>query len=198
MTETRNLILKSSDILASNDANDYFNKTVTNLKGTVENNRYSYTWNINLRETFGDEFYNKYSRFSICINSWTNSNLSTTVFDPSDPLTQFWIRLTQIYLSGLNFNPQPYMNGASTTNALMMTSGIMSLPTVPGVGGGNIQNNIMKYRYPTYYFTKPVGQDTCAIRVDIKTLYNNQPYEPPTSAQVFGHIVVSFEVIGIL
>jgi len=198
MTETRNLILKSIDILASNDANDYFNKTVTNSMGTIENNRYSYTWNVNLRETFGDEFYNKYSRFSICINSWTNSNLSTTVVDPLNTIAQFWTRLTQIYLSGLNFNPQPYMNGASTTSAQMMTSGIMSFPTVAGVGSGNIQNNIMKPRAPIYYFTKPVGQDTAAIRVDIKTLFNNQPYQPPTSAQVFGHIVVSFEVIGIL
>lgn len=197
MTETRNLILKSIDILASNDANDYFNKTVTNSMGTIENNRYSYTWNVNLRETFGDEFYNKYSRFSICINSWTNSNLSTTVVDPLNTIAQFWTRLTQIYLSGLNFNPQPYMNGASTTSAQMMTSGIMSFPTVAGVGSGNIQT-IIKPRAPIYYFTKPVGQDTAAIRVDIKTLFNNQPYQPPTSAQVFGHIVVSFEVIGIL
>jgi len=197
MTETRNLILKSIDILASNDANDYFNKTVTNSNGTVENNRYSYTWNVNLRETFGDEFYNKYSRFSICINSWTNSNLSTTVVDPLNTIAQFWTRLTQIYLSGLNFNPQPYMNGASTTSAQMMTSGIMSFPTVAGVGSGNIQT-VIKPRAPIYYFTKPVGQDTAAIRVDIKTLFNNQPYQPPTSAQVFGHIVVSFEVIGIL
>ena len=197
MTETRNLILKSIDILASNDANDYFNKTVTNSMGTIENNRYSYTWNVNLRETFGDEFYNKYSRFSICINSWTNSNLSTTVVDPLNTIAQFWSRLTQIYLSGLNFNPQPYMNGASTTSAQMMTSGIMSFPTVAGVGSGNIQT-IIKPRAPIYYFTKPVGQDTAAIRVDIKTLFNNQPYQPPTSAQVFGHIVVSFEVIGIL
>jgi len=198
MTETRNLILKSIDILASNNANDYFNTTVTNSKGTIENNRYSYTWNINLRETFGDEFYNKYSRFSICISSWTNSHLSTTVVDPLNTIAQFWTRLTQIYLSGLNFNPQPYMNGASTTSAQMMTSGIFAYPTVAGVGSASAQTTNMKVRAPIYYFTKPVGQDTAAIRVDLKTLFNNQPYEPPTSAQVFGHIVVSFEVIGIL
>jgi len=198
MTETRNLILKSSDILASNNANDYFNTTVTNSKGIVENNRYSYTWNINLRETFGDEFYNKYSRFSICINSFMNTQLSTTVFDPSDPLTQFWTRISQIYLSGLNFNPQPYMNGASTTSALMVASGLFALPSTPGLAGGNAAIINMKPRSPIYYFTKPVGQDTAAIRVDIKTLFNNQPYQPPTSAQVMGHIVAGFEVIGIL
>ena len=198
MTETRNLILKSIDILASNNANDYFNTTVTNSKGTIENNRYSYTWNINLRETFGDEFYNKYSRFSICISSFNNTSLSTTVFDPSNSLTQFWTRLSQIYLSGLNFNPLPYMNGASTTSALMLVNGLFSYPTTPGVGGGNFAINTLKQKVPIYYFAKPVGQDTAAIRVDIKTLFNNQPYQPPTSAQVFGHIIVSLEVIGIL
>ena len=198
MTETRNLILKSIDILASNDANDYFNKTVTNANGTIENNRFTYTWNINLRETFGDEFYNKYSRFSICVNSWTNSFLSTTVVDPSDTLAQFWPRLCQINLSGLNFNPQPYMNGASTTSALMLPNGIFLYPTIPGVGSASTLTINLKARAPIYYFTKPVGQDTAAISIDIKTLYNNQRYQPPTSAQVFGHIIVSFEVIGIL
>jgi len=198
MTETRNLILKSIDILASNNANDYFNTTVTNSKGTIENNRYSYTWNINLRETFGDEFYNKYSRFSICISSWSNSHLSTTVVDPSNTMAQYWTRLCQIYLSGLNFNPQPYMNGASTTSALMYASGIFGIPTVPGLSGPSIHTTNIKTRSPIYYFAKPVGQDTAAIRVDIKTLFNNQPYQPPTSAQVVGNIIVSFEVIGIL
>jgi hypothetical protein len=197
MTETRNLILKSIDILASNNANDYFNTTVTNSKGTIENNRYSYTWNINLRETFGDEFYNKYSRFSICISSWSMTNLSTTVFDPSNSLTRYWTQLSQIYLSGLNFNPLPYMNGASTTSALI-GHGSYEYPTTPGVGRGNFAVSIVKPRSPIYYFTKPVAQDTAAIRVDIKTLFNNQQYQPPTSAQVFGHIIIGFEVIGIL
>ena len=63
-TETRNLKLKTSWISQSIDANDYFNLTIDNTQGKIENNNESYTWyNVNLRQLMGDSYYNKYSRF---------------------------------------------------------------------------------------------------------------------------------------
>jgi hypothetical protein len=195
-TETRNIILKSRDILASNDANDYFNTTVSNSKGIVENNRLTYTWNINLRETFGDDFYNKYSRFSIRMKSYQDNPLSTTVVDPSNVSMQYWSRTKNFYLSGLNYDPMPYMNGALSNGALLQQSRVMGYPLTPGLSNGSIHNtdNVIS---PVYYFTKPT-QDTVSLQMNIKNQFDDQLYQPPTSAQIYGHLIITLSVVGIV
>jgi hypothetical protein len=192
---SRTLILKTSDILASNDANDYFNKVVSNANGIVENNRYSFTWNINLREKLGDSFYNSYNRFSIQMKIYADNPFVTTIVDPSDTLMQYYVRICQFQLSGLNYDPMPYMNGTSTNSALFRFAGVNGFPSVAGTATGS--THVVDLDLPVYYFTKPT-QDTVSLRIDIRLTYNNQMYQPPTSAQLYGHRIFGFNIVGIV
>lgn len=193
--ETRTIVLKTIDILASNIGDDYFNTVVSNTKGIIENNRQSFTWHINLRESLGNDFFNKYSRFSIQFVAYGDNPLSTTIIDPNDTLMQHRVRLVNMYLSGLNFDPAPYINGASSNSALIRTVGANSYPPTAGLSNGSTH---ISNRYdPTYYFTKP-AQDTVSLRIDIRLNFNDQPYQPPTSAQVYGHRVFGFKIAGIV
>ena len=55
MTESICLALKTSDINSSDGQADYYNITVTTIKGTVFNSRTGYTWNnVNMRILLGD------------------------------------------------------------------------------------------------------------------------------------------------
>ena len=192
--ESRTIILKTSDILASNNANDYFNTDVSNSNGIIENNRYSFTWHINLREKLGDNFYNKFNRFSIQMKSYGDNPFSTTVIDPTDTSMQYWIRIVQFYLSGLNYDPMPYMNGVSSNSALIRFAGVNSFPSTPGLSVGS--THVADIDCPIYYFTKP-SQDTVSLRIDLRLLFNNQMYQPPTSAQIYGHRIFGFNIVGI-
>jgi hypothetical protein len=193
---SRTLILKTSDILASNDANDYFNKVVSNANGVIENNRYSFTWNINLREKLGDSFYNSYSRFSIQMKAYADCPfMATTIIDPLDTYMQGYARLCIFSLSGLNYDPMPYMNGVSTNGAVVHFAGVNGFPSVAGTATGSTQ--VSDRDGPVFYFTKPT-QDTVSLRIDITLTYNNQMYQPPTSAQLFGHRIFGFRIVGIV
>ena len=193
--ESRTIILKTSDILASNNANDYFNTVVSNSKGIIENNRYSFTWHINLRETLGNEFYNKFNRFSVQSKSYGDNPFSTTVIDPSDTSMQYWTRFCSFNLSGLNYDPMPYMNGVSSNSAQIRTAGVRGYPSTAGLGVGT--THIVPLNDPIYYFTKPT-QDTVSLRIDMRLNYNDQVYQPPTSAQIFGHSIFGLKIVGIV
>jgi len=193
---SRTLILKTSDILASNDANDYFNKVVSNANGVIENNRYSFTWNINLREKLGDSFYNSYSRFSIQMKTYNDCPfMATTIIDPSDTYMQGYARLCIFSLSGLNYDPMPYINGVSTNSAEVYFSGVNIFSSVAGTNTGSSHGTDRDP--PVYYFTKPT-QDAVSLRIDIRLTYNNQMYQPPTSAQLYGHRIFGFRIVGIV
>ncbi len=194
--ETRTIMLKTTDILASTDANDYFNTIVSNSKGIVENNQNSYTWHINLRETLGNDFYNKYTRFSVRLRLYGDQVLSTTVIDPSNTSMQFWTRINSFYLSGLNYDPMPYMNGTLSNSALIHGNGVRPYPATAGltIGSTNISDNVSGQ---VNYFTKPT-QDTVSLRIDIRLNFNDQPYQPPTSAQIYGHSIFGLSVAGIV
>jgi hypothetical protein len=192
---SRTLILKTSDILASNNANDYFNTVVSNANGIIENNRYSFTWHINLREKLGDNFYNSYSRFSIQMKTYSDNPFVTTIIDPADTLMQYYVRICQFQLSGLNYDPMPYMNGVSTNSALFRFAGVNGFPSVAGTSSGT--THVVDLDLPVYYFTKPT-QDTVSLRIDIRLTYNNQMYQPPTSAQLYGHRIFGFNIVGIV
>ena len=193
--ESRIIMLKTIDILASNNANDYFNTVVSNAKGIIENNRYSFTWHINLRETLGNDFYNKFNRFSVEAKSYGDCPFSTTVIDPLDISMQYWTRISHFYLSGLNFDPMPYLNSVSTNSVLLFNAGVLSFPSTPGMASGITR--IPDVRTPVNYFIKP-SQDTVSLRIDIKMNFNNEAYQPPTSAQLFGHLLFGLNISGIV
>ena len=123
--ESRIIMLKTIDILASNNANDYFNTVVSNAKGIIENNRYSFTWHINLRETLGNDFYNKFNRFSVESKSYGDCPFSTTVIDPLDISMQYWTRISHFYLSGLNLQNKYARNLTTNLSDFMIETQIL-------------------------------------------------------------------------
>jgi hypothetical protein len=94
--ESRNLILKTTDISFSNNPTSYFNTTVTSSTGSVAQNRQSTTWtDINLRTLMGNEFYNRFSHFEIkllqvSIGQTTQGLLTDAYYNPTK----------NVYLSG--------------------------------------------------------------------------------------------------
>ena len=64
-SETACLILNSFDINSSTTTTDYYNKTIDNQYGTIENNRCTLKWkSINMRRVLG-EMYDKYETFNM-------------------------------------------------------------------------------------------------------------------------------------
>ena len=121
--------------------------------------------------------------------------MATTIIDPSNTFMQHSVRLGQFQLSGLNYDPIPYMNNTSTNSALIHFAGVNAFPSVAGTATGSTQ--ITDRDAPVYYFTKPT-QDTVSLRIDISVTYNNQMYQPPTSAQLYGHRIFGFRIVGIV
>jgi hypothetical protein len=188
--ETRKLVLSTSDILASTNADDYFGLTVSNAVGIVENNRYTYTWYTNIRNIMGDDFYNRYSKFSIRLKDFVNGDLFTTAQPSSQNLSVHYEIFNECKLSGVQFDPAPRVNGVSSNQATMcvLTRKFpASSPCYYNVGdsvGG------------VYTFSKTT--DTVPIKIDLPNLYNDQYFAPSVNAVLFGHLTFVFEIRGVL
>jgi hypothetical protein len=188
--ETRKLVLKTSDILASTNADDYFGLTVSNAAGMVENNRYTYTWYTNIRAIMGDEFYNRYSKFSIRLKDFVNGDLFTTAQPSSQNLSVHYEIFNECKLSGVQFDPAPIVNGVSSDQATMC-----------------VLTRKFPARNPCYYnvsdsvggvYTFSKTTDTVPIKIDLPNLYDNQYFAPSVNAVLFGHLTFVFEIYGVL
>jgi hypothetical protein len=188
--EARYLILKSTDIYSSNNADDYFNKTIDNTYGTVTQNRRSITWkNVNLRKIMGDEYYNMYSKFTIrCIS---RDNGVTTTGQMLSTLTESneMVRVV-FYLSGLSFDP--------SVNKVMIDVGYLS--KLPNIGSAGLAvpttvyyNNDENF---SFVFFKPAGE--ISLKIDILNYTDEQFYQPTASTSLHGHSVYNFEIVGIV
>lgn len=181
--DSRKLILNTKDILASNNTSDYFNVTVSNTVGMVENSRYTYTWFTNIRNVMGDEFYNKYSRFSIRLKEFVND---TTGESPMSSV--FYEVYNECKLSGIYFDPPLYENGVAVSQATMC----VLARKFPACGYYNVQDGCNS----TYTFSKI--SDTIPIKIDLPNLYDNQYFAPSADAISFGHFSFVFEIHGVL
>jgi hypothetical protein len=188
--ETRRLVLNTRDISSSTLADNYFNTTVTTSAGTVENNRYTHTWNTNIRSIMGDEFYNRYSKFSIQLKEFVNDGLFTTTQDASQNLSLYWEVYNECKLSGIQFDPLPYENGATSNVATM---GII---TRKYPASNPCYHNIVNGNGSTYTFSKTT--DTVPVKIDLPNLYDDDYFAPATNAILFGHMTFVFEIRGLL
>ena len=180
--ESRKLILNTKDILASNNTSDYFNVTVSNTVGMVENSRYTYTWFTNIRNVMGDEFYNKYSRFSIRLKEFVNDATGES------PLSSvFYEVYNECKLSGIYFDPPLYENGVAVNQATMC----VLARKFPAGGYYNVQDGCNS----TYTFSKI--SDTIPIKIDLPNLYDDQYFAPSADAISFGHFSFVFEIHGV-
>jgi hypothetical protein len=180
--ESRKLILNTRDILASNDAIDYYNVIVSNANGIVENNRYTYTWYANIRNIMGDEFYNRYSRFSIKLKEFVND------YAGSEMLSLYYEVYNECKLSGVQFDPPLYERGVAVNQATVC----MLSRKFPSGGYYNVRDGCNS----TYTFSK--SADTVPIKIDLPNLYDNEYFAPSAAAISFGHFSFVFEIHGVL
>ena len=180
--ESRKLILNTRDILASNDANDYYNVIVSNANGIVENNRYTYTWYANIRNIMGDEFYNRYSRFSIKLKDFVNDAAGSEI------LSLYYDVYNECKLSGVQFDPPLYERGVAVNQATVC----MISRKFPSGGYYNVRDGCNN----TYTFSK--SADTVPIKIDLPNLYDNAYFAPSAAAISFGHFSFVFEIHGVL
>ena len=188
--DARYLTLKSTDIYSSNNPNDYYNKTIENSSGIVTQNRRSITWkNVNMRKIMGDEYYDKYSQFTIrCVSRGvgmtTTGQISSTILEGEQ------MRRVVFYLSGLSFNP--------STPQVMIEFG--SLNKLPNTGSGGLQSpSVVNYgesENMTYTFFKP--SNNVNLKIDMLNYIDEQFYQPTASTSLYGHSVYTFEIIGVL
>jgi len=188
--DARYLILKSTDINLSNNPTDYFNTTIDNPYGIVTQNRRSITWkNINIQQLVGDEYFNKYSKFSIrCVNYGvgvtTSSQISSTILESEQ------MRRVIFYLSGLSFNP-------STPQILFLH---ISLNKLPNIGSNGISypsvTNFAENENIAYTFYKP--SSSVNLKIDILNYDDELFYQPTAASSLYGHSVYTFEILGII
>lgn len=191
-TETRNLILKTSWISSSTDPNTYFELTVDNAVGNIDNNNESYTWyNVNLQQILGDNYYNRYNKFSIRCVEIKTAVLSTTYNTNSADANSDIYNNTMIeyYMSGPNFDP-------SVNRVLVQTAIEQTIPAdSTGTGYTSASPTVMSNQAPIYYFSKP----TSGVNIKLeRNVLNTHGYRTVSSVNdVIGPSIFMFEIVGI-
>ncbi len=188
--ETRKLVLSTADILASTNADDYFGLTISNAAGTVENNRYTYTWNTNIRSIMGDDFYNRYNIFSIQLKEFVNGDLFTSTQPSAQNLSVHYEVFNECKLSGIQFSPAPLVNGVTSNQATMCVLTRKFPASNPSY------HNMRDSVGGAYTFSKTA--DTVPIKIDLPNLYDDQYFAPSVNAILFGHLTFVFEIRGVL
>jgi len=188
--ETRKLVLSTADILASTNADDYFGQTISNAAGTVENNRYTYTWNTNIRSIMGDDFYNRYNIFSIQLKEFVNGDLFTSTEPSAQNLSVHYEVFNECKLSGIQFSPAPLVNGVASDQATMCVLTRKFPASSPSY------HNMRDSVGGAYTFSKTA--DTVPIKIDLPNLYDDQYFAPSVNAILFGHLTFVFEIRGVL
>ena len=120
--ESTTLILNTFDISTSTDANIFYNATVDNQYGTIENNRCTLTWkNINMRRVLG-EMYDKYETFNMYLYQINQS----AAFSSLSPSTNNQL-LVDVRIKGLSFINSTYnIISRNNTNTAHMTSYVLN------------------------------------------------------------------------
>lgn len=196
--EKRALLLKSSFINASNTATDYYDLTVITEQGTITNNRLTLTWNnVNLRMALGDDYYNKYNKFSIRLNQFFCGQ-TTTAIDTTPTNATINARHQDILLSGLPFSPAPYLQNtlSKTQQSVFLTC--ISLPNIPTSAGLGSSADIRfaDGSSPSYTFSKNATE---AFNLTIRLLLSDSHslYVPASATLLYGQMNFNFEICGI-
>ena len=181
MSQSVNLVLKTTQISTDNQTITYFGSTVENQYGKVSNNRTSVTWkNINLKTLLGDMF-EKYDRFNINLNYIAGGATAGNAETNADN------RLFQVKLSGLPFTSsynQPTQTNVGSVN--------LTVVQVPSTASTTWYNNFLSQQYFT--FTK---QDLVNITVDLHTVATDTYYVPSNANLMIGHLILSFNIYGV-
>jgi hypothetical protein len=181
MSQTVNLVLKTSQISSDNTPATYFGNTVTTQYGSIYNSRSSFKWNnINLRTLLGDMF-DKYERFNICLNFIGGASTGSTAETTADN------RCFQIKLSGL-----PFLSSYNIPT--IANTGVVNLQViqVPLTASTTWVNNFIGSQM--YTFSK---QEQVNISIDLTTVVSDSIYAPATLNSMIGHCIFSFSIYGV-
>jgi hypothetical protein len=181
MSQTVNLVLKTTQISSDNTFANYYNQTVTTQYGSISNNRSSFKWNnINLRTLLGDMF-DKYERFNICLNFIGGAATGTVAEGGPDN------RCFQIKLSGL-----PFLSSYNVPT--IANTGVVHLQVIqiPLTSNTTWVNNFIGSQM--YTFAK---QEQVNISIDLTTVVSDSIYIPASQSTMIGHCIFSFSIYGV-
>ena len=162
--ESTTLILNTFDISTSTDANIFYNTTVDNQYGTIENNRCTLTWkNINMRRVLG-EMYDKYETFNMYLYQINQSS----AFSAQIPVSYVPALLVDVKIKGLQFFNNTYNAvSRSNTNTAYLTAYILNnaIYTATGMVTPMFNPSILT-------FSKHV--ECVNITIDMKAIFSQQ------------------------
>jgi len=181
MTENISLFLKTTQMNASTDFNDYYNKIVLTSKRLISNNRTTYTWyNVNLGNSLGP-IYNKYDKFNICLNS-----LSTGMGSATRALYPFE-RQIQVKMFGLmwlsSYNQATQNNDSNKVIKLIQLSS-------DAASADSLQFN-------EEFFTFLKGFDTVDITINLHTVDYDTNATSTSYNYLLPHMIFNFNIQGV-
>lgn len=181
MSETVNLILKTTAINLDNNPATYFNTTFSNNIGTVAQNRTSITWNnINLKNLLG-EMYDRYERFNISLNFICGARCGSVAESTIDT------RVFYVRMRGLNFTSSYDQKTGNNDNSVALTC--LRIPT-PAFTTWDVSN------LTPVYFTF-LKQETVNINIDLINIFYDNYYLLTGGANtMIGHFIIGFNIIG--
>jgi hypothetical protein len=181
MSQSVNLVLKTTQISSDNTPANYYNTTVNSQYGSISQCRSSITWkNINMKTLLGDMF-DQYDRFNINLNFVAGAATGLTAEAIADN------RLFQIKLTGLPFTSSYNMPTISNTGTVSLT-----VVQAPMTINTTWINNYFSQQYFT--FTK---QDLVNITIDLHTVVGDTFYTPASMDRQIGHMIFSFNIYGV-
>ena len=172
------LILNTQDINSGLSGALYYNKTLDNQYGTVDNNRCTLTWkNINMRRVLGG-MYDKYESFNLYLYQ-----ISLTATTTAPPTTAQY-SLVDVNISGLPFINNTYnVSSQNNTNKAYLTSYLLTTGTVTPM-----------YNPSIIQFAK--NAENVNITIDMKCT-KDRTYPVISNNTCFGHFVFMFKFYGI-
>lgn len=181
MSQSVNLVLKSTQISLDNTPGNYYNQTVTSQFGSISNNRTSFVWtNINMKTLLGDMF-EKYDRFNICLNFVAGAATGATAENNPDQ------RILSVKLNGLPFTSSYNQPTIANTGTVVLTS--IQIPTTAVT---TWVNNYFTSQY--YTFTK---QTLVNIGIDLHTIVTDKNPVVDVNTKMIGHCIFSFNIYGV-
>ena len=182
--EIATLILNTFDIDPTVTVGQYYNTTVDNQYGIIENYRCTLTWkNINMRRVLG-EMYDKYENFNIYLYQINQ----TAAYSIASPSSSAYL-LVDVRIKGLQFLNNTYnvvsrnnVNTAYLTSYLLNNNGAAAVGTVTPLFNPTILT-----------FSK--NTECVDITIDMKCT-RDQQYPTMLSNTAFGTFIFMFKIYG--
>lgn len=177
LVENASLVLRTFDILQNNTV-----AATDNAIGTIAGNNAYITWkNINLRQVIGQNMYEKYDKFNLC--------LSCYAMRPPANVVQTAYRNASIWISGLNWSNQSY-NILTKSNTVDTCFGVVTFSAIA------TDPAILSLTNAVATFNKP-SNEIVNITIEFKhNTVNSQDGYTEKPNTMLGHHTFVFDIVG--